>query len=319
MAKLNLESKTLITFSGQAKGEFITAKIKRLISTEEDNKISFWVDGDRPKAYFLETFDLSLATPIFAKIDNTGPKLSDWVACVVTINGISPIPDNPYKNNFDSLIVENLQNQGFDVIMHYYAVEFKKELVVKKVSKFSDEPSKQNLKDFVYTGGHWGYSTFYPPASEFTNLTISYYNVEDTDPALDRSFQEITLPIDDGPSNESYLNGPNSPYFLRITRVPWAKVMGLTGVSRATSELRKSLNNVILEDGEKESDLNDDEEEQLDDVIEDTIINRYFLKSEDQNYHSSLIYSTPKIKQKLSSFGSEDSFILGEISRHILY
>jgi len=319
MAKLNLESKTLITFSGHAKGEFIAAKIKRLISTEKDNKISFWVDGDRPEAYFLETFNLTLATPIFAKIDNTGPGLSDWVACVVTINGISPIPDNPYKNNFDSLIVENLQNQGFDITMHYYAVDFKKEFVVKKVSKFSDKLSDQNLKDFVYTGGHWGYSTFYPTENEFTNLKISYYNVEDKDPAHDRSFQEITLPIDDGLSNENYLNGTNSPYFLRITRVPWAGVMGLSAFYRASFELIQSLKHVILEDGKKESDLNEDEKKQLNDVIKDTIINRYFLKSEDQNYHSSLVYSTPKIKEKLYSFDKENSIILGEISRHILY
>lgn len=273
MAKKEFKSSTIIAFSGKGKAKFIDSTIKRLISNEEDGFISFWVDGDRGKAYFVDKFDLTLETPIFGKIDNTGPGKDDWVGCIVTVNTVLPIEDTPYKNKFDSTVVQGLQNQGFFVTMHYYAVDFKTEFEIKPVSEFRKNKSTSNTKDLIYTGGHWGYSNLFSDSNQGGATDLTTYNEETLDNTIDSTHKEIKIPIGESFSNDNSLNG--SPHFAKITRAP------------STNDLREIDFSAFFERYLQENFREDRS------YIFDTILNRNYLKSEDQDYYGTALYTSP--------------------------
>ena len=219
MAKKEFKSNTIVAFSGKAKAKFIDSTIKRLISTEENGFISFWVDGDRAKAYFVDSFDLASETPIFAKIDNNGPGKDDWIGCIATVNTVLPIDNTPYKNKFDSTVVQNLQKQGFSVVMYYYAVDFKKQFEVQKVSEFRKGKTNSNTTDLIYPGGHWGYTNLFSDNKQNGATDLTTYNEETLDLDIDSTYKEIKLPIGDSSSNDNTL--VSDPHFFKITRSPF--------------------------------------------------------------------------------------------------
>ena len=219
MAKKEFKSNTIVAFSGKAKAKFIDSTIKRLISTEEDGFISFWVDGDRGKAYFVDKFDLTSETPIFGKIDNTGPGKDDWIGCIATVNTVLLIKDTPYKNKFDSTIVQDLQDQGFSVVMYYYSVDFKKPFEVQKVSEFRKGKTSPNTTDLIYPGGHWGYSNLFSDSEQNGTTDLTTYNEETLDLGVNSAYEEIRLSVGDSSSNDNTLGG--SPPFFKITRSPF--------------------------------------------------------------------------------------------------
>ena len=273
MAKKEFKSNTIVSFSGKGKAKFIDSTIKRLISTEEDGFISFWVDGDRGKAYFVDKFDLTLETPIFGKIDNTGPGKDDWVGCIATVNTVFPIEETPYKNRFDSTVVQSLQKQGFSVVMHYYAVGFKKEFEINPVSEFRQNKSNSSTTDLIYTGGHWGYSNLFSDSKQGGTTDLTTYNEETLDNTIDSIHTEIKIPIGESFSNDNSLNG--SPHFAKITRAP------------TTNALREIDFSVFFEQYLQENFREDRS------YIFDTILNRNYLKSEDQDYYSTALYNSP--------------------------
>ena len=277
MAKKEFKSNTIVVFSGKGKAKFIDSTIKRLISTEEDDFISFWVDGDRGKAYFVDKFDLTSETPIFGKIDNTGPGKDDWVGCVVTVNTVLPIDTNPYKNKFDSTVVQELQKQGFSVVMHYYAVDFKKEFEIKSVSKFRKDESNNSTTDLVYTGGLWGYSNLFSDNKQGGTTKLTTYNEENLDITINSIHKEVNAPIDESSSNDNEL--PGDPHFLKIARAPWTDAIEIVPV---TTSQRSAFQRFLLENYQEDREL-----------IFDTHFNRTYLKTEDQDYYSSALYTSP--------------------------
>ena len=290
MAKKEFKSNTIITFSGKGKAKFIDSTIKRLVSTEEDGFISFWVDGDRGKAYFVDKFDLTLETPIFGKIDNTGPGKDDWVGCIVTVNTVLPIEETPYKNKFDSTVVQGLQKQGFSVVMHYYAVDFKKEFEVKPVSKFRKDKSSSSTTDLIYTGGHWGYSNLFSDSKQGGTTKLTTYNEENLNTDIDSLHKEITAPIDESSSNDNAL--PGDPHFLKITRAPWTDAIEIVPVN--TSQ-RSAFQKFLLENYQEDREF-----------IFDTHFNKMFLRTEDQDYYSSALYTSPLLNNDPNVAQSDD-------------
>ena len=290
MAKKEFKSNTIITFSGKGKAKFIDSTIKRLVSTEEDGFISFWVDGDRGKAYFVDKFDLTSGTPIFGKIDNTGPGKDDWVGCIVTVNTVLPIEETPYKNKFDSTVVQGLQKQGFSVVMHYYAVDFKKEFEVKPVSKFRKDKSSSSTTDLIYTGGHWGYSNLFSDSKQGGTTKLTTYNEENLNTDIDSLHKEITAPIDESSSNDNAL--PGDPHFLKITRAPWTDAIEIVPVN--TSQ-RSAFQKFLLENYQEDREF-----------IFDTHFNKMFLRTEDQDYYSSALYTSPLLNNDPNVAQSDD-------------
>lgn len=231
--KKDYKSKTLFVFSGLTKGEFIQGKIKRLISTEKDNEIFFWVDGDRKISHFLEAFDKSQTTPVFGKIDNIGTKKDDWVVCVATVNAVVPISEYPYLLSFDSQIVQNYQNQGHTVALHYYTPLFNKTYVLENTSLFI--PEKPEIKEWVYTGGLWATTVYFSPYEEGMPdaAKISYYHVEDIASQVDINYAPVEFTINDSAENNTVLlpknykysaeeEAPSLPFYIRLTRPPKA-------------------------------------------------------------------------------------------------
>ena len=295
MAKKEFKSNTIVAFSGKAKAKFIDSTIKRLISTEEEGFISFWVDGDRAKAYFVDSFDLASETPIFAKIDNNGPGKDDWVGCIVTVNTVLPIDTNPYKNKFDSTVVQDLQEQGFSVVMHYYGVGFKKQFEVKKVSEFRKDKTNSNITDLIYPGGHWGYSNLFSDSKQNGSTDLTTYNEETLDLDIDSAYKEIRLSIGDSSSNDNTLGG--NPPFFKITRNPFSLAIQKTifGSSSDDSPLGRALGS------------NFSNEDQF--YILDTIFDRTYLRTEEQDYYSKTLYNSPLLNNDPNFIKSDETLL----------
>ena len=293
MAKKEFKSNTIIAFSGKGKAKFIDSTIKRLISTEEDDFISFWVDGDRGKAYFVDKFDLTSETPIFGKIDNTGPGKDDWVGCIATVNTVLPIKDTPYKNKFNSTVVQSLQKQGFSVTMHYYAVDFKKKFEIKPVSEFRKNKSSGNVTDLIYTGGHWGYSNLFSDSNQGGTTDLTTYNEETLDNTIDSIHKEIKIPIGESSSNDNEL--PGDPHFLKIARAPWTDAIEIVPV---TTSQRSAFQRFLLENYQEDREF-----------IFDTHFNRMYLKTEDQDYYSSALYTSPLLNNDPNVAQSDDGLL----------
>lgn len=290
MAKKEFKSKTIVAFSGKAKAKFIDSTIKRLISTEKDGFISFWVDGDRAKAYFVDSFELSSETPIFAKIDNTGPGKDDWVGCIVTVNTILPIEDTPYKNKFDSTVVQDLQKQGFSVVMHYYAVDFKKQFEVQKISEFRKGKTSSNTTDLIYPGGHWGYSNLFSDSKQNGTTDLTTYNEETLDLNIDSIHKELKLSIGDSSSNDNTLS--SNPHFLKITRLPFT--------SDIIDILKKSPLDAFIRKNFSSQDRS---------YILDTIFDRTYLRTEEQDYYSTTLYNSAILNNDPNFIKSDDTLL----------
>ena len=293
MAKKEFKSNTIIAFSGKGKAKFIDSTIKRLISTEEDGFISFWVDGDRGKAYFVDKFDLTSETPIFGKIDNTGPGKDDWVGCIVTVNTVLPIEETPYKNKFDSTIVQNLQEQGFSAVMHYYAVDFKKKFEIKPVSEFRKNKSSGNATDLIYTGGHWGYSNLFSDSNQGGTTDLTTYNEETLDNTIDSIHKEIKIPIGESFSNDNSLNG--SPHFAKITRAP---------LTEAVRVIPKTTGQVTAFEKYLRQNFGKDRT-----YIFNTIFKKNYLKTEDQDYYATALYNSPILNNDPNVAGAEEPLL----------
>ena len=290
MAKKEFKSNTIVAFSGKAKAKFIDSTIKRLISTEEDGFISFWVDGDRAQAYFVDSFDLASVTPIFAKIDNTGPGKDDWVGCVVIVNTVLPIDNTPYKNKFDSTVVQDLQEQGLSVVMHYYSVGFKKQFEVQKVSEFRKGKNSSNTTDLIYPGGHWGYSNLLSDSKQNGTTDLTTYNEETLDLGIDSTYKELKLPLGESSSNDNTLSG--NPPFFKITRSPFT--------SDIIDTLKKSPLDVFIR-------KNFSNEDRF--YILDTIFDRTYLRTEEQDYYSKTLYNSPVLNNDPNFIKSDDTLL----------
>lgn len=294
MAKKEFNSNTVVAFSGKAKAKFIDSTIKRLISTEENGIISFWVDGDRAKAYFVDSFNLAAETPVFAKIDNSGPGKDDWVGCIVTVNTTLPIDPTPYKNKFDSTVVQDLQEQGFSVVMHYYAVDFKKQFEVQQVTEFRKDKTSSNTTDLIYPGGHWGYSNLFSDSKQNGTTDLTTYNEETLDLDIDSTYKEVRLSVGDSSSNDNTLD--SAPHFFKITRSPFALALQkktFAGISD-DSPLGRLIRKDFFED-------------QV--YILDTIFDRTYLRTEEQDYYSKSLYNSPILNNDPNFINSDDTLL----------
>lgn len=310
MKTKNYNSTVIFSFKGATEGVFIRGKIKRLISTEDGDNISFWVDGDRNKADLIATFNKTIDCPIFAKIDNTGPKKDDWVIAIVTVNTNLVVPDFPYENVFDSQVLKTLQGQGLVVTINYYVKNAKKSFVLNEVNPFL--PEKPNIKELIYTGGLWGktinfnrpsFSEIDPSPIDMAN--VHYCHVESFEE--DIIYDPIELLIGDSPSNSNILTDQfdgQLPYYHRVTRVPkYAEEninlsFNIKGVSEAIKKHYPYL---------QEENYNDERN-----YLIDIIIDKSYIRTENQCMH---------ITPMLTSYflNNREGLFLGEIIKYNLF
>ena len=163
--------------------------------------------------------------------------------------------------------------------MHYYGVDFKKQFEVKKISEFRKGKTNSNTTDLIYPGGHWGYSNLFSDSKQNGATDLTTYNEETLDLDINSAYKEIRLSIGDSSSNDNTLGG--SPPFFKITRSPFALALQkrIFGSLSDDSPIGLLINKNFSTD------------DQI--YILDTIFDRTYLRTEEQDYYSKTLYNSP--------------------------
>ena len=211
MATLKLQAGKVT--SGAGKATIVKGEIKVLFSSKKDGKLRFWVGGDRVVPFPVIDFDPITKCVRFARIDNTGTSLDDWLAAFI-------VTGEPQANDIDPDYQPKLSEiAALPSPQLIYVAPFLKQPHIFDLSGLSKLGNNPKLDLPVYHGGWWGMAIegeVKDLDGDAIAITYNYFNL--LDPRNDNleSYNPITLNRDGEDPNDSRFGNPNPK--MRIVR-----------------------------------------------------------------------------------------------------